>query len=52
MEQPLLILLKDGRCYCQVADGIATMYIAMADVIAKWQMELPLRVADGAWWML
>ena len=46
------LLLKDGRCYFQVGDGIATMYIVMADVIAKWQMELPLKVGDGTWWML
>ena len=46
------ILLKDGRCYCQVADGTATMYIVMANVIAKWQVELPLRVGYGTWWML
>ena len=26
--------------------------VVMADVNAKWQMELPLRVSDGAWWML
>ena len=38
------ILLKDGRCYGQVADGTATMHIVMADAIAKWQMQLPLRV--------
>ena len=42
-------ILKDGRCYCHVADGIATLYIVMADVNAKWQMELPLRVDDGTW---
>ena len=46
-----------GRCYCQVADGIATLIIVLADVIAKWQMEWPLQgwsigrcychVADG-----
>ena len=42
-------ILKDGRCYCHVADGIATMYIVMADIVAKWQMELPLRVGDGTW---
>ena len=34
-----------GRCYCQVADVIATIYV-MADVTAKWQVELPLRVGD------
>ena len=28
-----------GRCYCQVADGMATLIIMLADVIAK--------VADG-----
>ena len=32
-------ILKDGRCYCHVADGMATVYFVMADVIAKWQME-------------
>ena len=32
-----------GRCYCQVADGIATLVIVLADVIAKWQMEWPLQ---------
>ena len=46
-----------GRCFCQVADGIATLIIVLADVIAKWQMEWPLQgwsigrrychVADG-----
>ena len=46
-----------GRCYCQVADGMATLIIMLADVIAKWQMEWPLQgwsvgrcychVADG-----
>ena len=45
-------ILKDGRCYCHVADGMATVYFVMADVIAKWQMELPLRVGDGTWQML
>ena len=41
------MLLPNGRwnshyVYCEkMADGI--------DVIAKWQMELPLRVGDGAW---
>ena len=35
-------VLKDGRCYSQY------IYV-MADVIAKWQMELPLRVGDGIW---
>ena len=44
-------ILKDGRCYCHVADGMATLFV-MADVIAKWQMELPLRVGDGTWQML
>ena len=51
MEQPLCIVLEDGRCYCQMADG-SSHYVyceKMADVIAKWQMELPLRVGDGAW---
>ena len=28
-------ILKDGRCYYHVADGIATVYFVMADVIAK-----------------
>ena len=46
------ILLKDGRCCCHVTGGTATMYIVMANIIAKWQMELPLRVGDGTWWML
>ena len=32
-----------GRCYCQLADGIATLIIVLADVIAKWQMEWPLQ---------
>ena len=32
-----------GRCYCQVADGMATLIIMLADVIAKWQMEWPLQ---------
>ena len=46
-----------GRCYCQVADGMATLIIMLADVIAKWQREWPLQgwsvgrcychVADG-----
>ena len=36
MEQPLYIVLEDGRCYCQVADGIANMYI-----VRRWQMLLP-----------
>ena len=45
-------ILKDGRCYCHVADGMATVYFVMGDVIAKWQMELPLRVGDGTWQML
>ena len=52
MEQPLFMITEDGRCYCQVADGIANVYVVMADFIAKWQMELPLRVSDGTWWML
>ena len=45
-------IFKDGRCYCQVADGMATVYFVMADVIAKLQMKLPLRVGDGIWQML
>ena len=33
-----------GRCYCPVADGMATIYVyVMADVIAQWQMEWPLQ---------
>ena len=40
MEQPLYIVLEDDRCYCQVADGIATMYI-----VRRWQMLLP----GGRW---
>ena len=52
IEQPLFMVIEDGRCYCQVADGIATVYVVMADVNAKRQLELPLRVSDGAWWML
>ena len=33
-----------GRCYCPVADGMATFCIfVMADVIAQWQMEWPLQ---------
>ena len=34
-----------GRCYCQVADGIALgelTYYCLADVIAMWQMLSPL----------
>ena len=30
-----------GRCYCQVADGITALFVVLADVIAKWQMEWP-----------
>ena len=36
-----------GRCYCQVADGMATLIIMLADVIAKWQMEWPLQGWSG-----
>ena len=33
-----------GRCYCPVADGMATICVyVMADVIAQWQMEWPLQ---------
>ena len=39
-----------GWCYCQVADGIATTWWYMADVIARWLMELPLQ--GGVWQML
>ena len=28
-----------GWCYCQVADGMATDDLNLADVITKWQME-------------
>ena len=35
-----------GRCYCQVADVKSLFTYVMADVIAKWQMELPIRVGD------
>ena len=52
MEQPLFMVLEDGRFYGQVADGIAAVYIVMENVMAKWHMELPLRLGDGAWWML
>ena len=34
------IVLEDGRCYCQVADGITTLYS-----IRRWQMLLP----SGRW---
>ena len=39
-----------GWCYCQVAGGIATTWWYMADVIARWLMELPLH--RGTWMML
>ena len=39
-----------GWCYCQVADGIATTGWYLADVIAKWLMELSLQ--GGGWQML
>ena len=34
-----------GRCYCPMADGMATILFlfVMADVIAQWQMEWPLQ---------
>ena len=40
--------LADG--YCQVADGSATTRWYLADVTAKWLMELPLQ--GGGWQML
>ena len=43
------LVLKDGRCYCQVPMLWPLFIYVMADVIAKWQMELPLRVGDGTW---
>ena len=43
------LVLKDGRCYCQVADVMSTVYLCDGNVIAKWQVELPLRVGDGTW---
>ena len=40
------ICTEFGRCYCQVADVIAPVFYVMADVIAKRQMEFPLRAGD------
>ena len=40
MEQPLFIVLEEGRHYCQVAGGIATIY-----TVRRWQMLLP----SGRW---
>ena len=40
-----------GRCYCPVADGMATFCIfVMADVIAQWQMEWPLQGVSVPSW--
>ena len=36
----LCMVLEDGKCYCQVTDGIATLYI-----VRRWQMLLP----SGRW---
>ena len=37
-----------GRCYCHVADVVATIYVLflLADVIAMWLMLLPLLCSD------
>ena len=36
-----------GRCYCHLADGIATAEWRLADVIASWQMLLPWSIVIG-----
>ena len=43
-------MMVHGWCYCQVADGFATACRYMADVIARWLLQLPLQV--GGWQML
>ena len=41
-NQQLFQHLLCGRCYCHVADGIATAeWEYLADVNAMWQMEWP-----------
>ena len=46
----LICLYVLGRCYCLVADGIATFFVynVIADVIAQWQMEWPLQGVSGS----
>ena len=35
-----------GRCFCHVAGWKSHICTELADVIVKWQMELPLRVGE------
>ena len=44
-DVPLIVLLHLGKCYCPMADVIATSWkLCLADVVAKWLVLLPLWV--------